>query len=105
MPDRHGSLLGCAPLGTAVSGIQPHGQTDGSEVRHPLPFERQARQEPDAADAAAICEAVTRPNMRFVPVKGKSISKSSSLWVTTVPGKVLRRRAYRYLQPAAWSDL
>ena len=22
----------------------------------------------DAADAAAICEAVTRPNMRFVPV-------------------------------------
>lgn len=23
----------------------------------------------DAADAAAICEAVTRPNMRFVPVK------------------------------------
>ena len=24
----------------------------------------------DAADAAAICEAVTRPAMRFVPVKG-----------------------------------
>jgi transposase len=23
----------------------------------------------DAADAEAICEAVTRPNMRFVPVK------------------------------------
>lgn len=23
----------------------------------------------DAADADAICEAVTRPNMRFVPVK------------------------------------
>ncbi len=23
----------------------------------------------DAADAAAICEAVQRPNMRFVPVK------------------------------------
>jgi transposase len=23
----------------------------------------------DAADAAAICEAVTRPQMRFVPVK------------------------------------
>jgi transposase len=23
----------------------------------------------DANDAAAICEAVTRPNMRFVPVK------------------------------------
>lgn len=23
----------------------------------------------DAVDAAAICEAVTRPNMRFVPIK------------------------------------
>lgn len=23
----------------------------------------------DAADAAAICEAVARPNMRFVPIK------------------------------------
>jgi len=27
------------------------------------------RQKSDAADAEAICEAVTRPNMRFVPVK------------------------------------
>jgi transposase len=29
------------------------------------------RQKNDAADAAAICEAVTRPSMRFVPVKSK----------------------------------
>jgi transposase len=28
------------------------------------------RQKNDAADAEAICEAVTRPNMRFVPLKG-----------------------------------
>src|SRR5258707_695896 len=27
------------------------------------------RSKTDAADAAAICEAVTRPSMRFVPVK------------------------------------
>jgi transposase len=27
------------------------------------------RQKNDAADAKAICEAVTRPNMRFVPTK------------------------------------
>ena len=27
------------------------------------------RQKNDAADAEAICEAVTRPNMRFVPIK------------------------------------
>ena len=33
----------------------------------------------DAADAAAICEAVTRPNMRFVPVK--SIEQQSRLFV------------------------
>lgn len=25
----------------------------------------------DAADAAAICEAVARPNMRFVPIKNE----------------------------------
>jgi len=29
------------------------------------------RQKNDAADAAAICEAVTRPSMRFVPVKNE----------------------------------
>jgi transposase len=33
----------------------------------------------DAADAAAICEAVTRPNMRFVPVK--SVEQQSRLMV------------------------
>src|SRR6185369_7807302 len=33
----------------------------------------------DAADAAAICEAVTRPNMRFVPPK--SIEQQSQLLV------------------------
>ena len=33
----------------------------------------------DAADAAAICEAVTRPNMRFVPVK--DIEQQSRLFV------------------------
>src|SRR6266700_8442919 len=29
------------------------------------------RSKTDAADAAAICEAVTRPTMRFVPVKSR----------------------------------
>lgn len=37
------------------------------------------RSKNDAADAAAICEAVTRPNMRFVPVK--SIEQQSRLFV------------------------
>jgi transposase len=30
------------------------------------------RQKNDAADAEAICEAVTRPNMRFVPIKSEA---------------------------------
>jgi transposase len=30
------------------------------------------RQQNDAADAAAICEAVSRPSMRFVPVKSEA---------------------------------
>ncbi|MCW5649008.1 MAG: IS110 family transposase [Ramlibacter sp.] len=46
----------------------------------------------DAADAAAICEAVTRPNMRFVPVK--SIEQQSQLLVhRTRQGFVAQRTA------------
>ncbi|MBV1696640.1 MAG: IS110 family transposase [Hyphomicrobiales bacterium] len=37
------------------------------------------RQKNDAADAAAICEAVTRPSMRFVPVK--TVEQQASLAV------------------------
>lgn len=34
------------------------------------PYQRSGKRgKNDANDAAAICEAVTRPNMRFVPVK------------------------------------
>jgi transposase len=36
------------------------------------------RQKNDAADAEAICEAVTRPNMRFVPVKTPNSRRSFS---------------------------
>src|SRR6202023_1454699 len=45
-------------LGHAVKLIPP------SYVK---PYVRRGKN--DAADAEAICEAVTRPNMRFVPVK------------------------------------
>ena len=30
------------------------------------------RQKNDAVDAEAICEAVTRPNMRFVPIRASA---------------------------------
>jgi transposase len=48
--------------------------TSGHDVRlippaYIKPYLR--RQKNDAADAAAICEAVTRPSMRFVPVKNE----------------------------------
>ncbi len=44
----------------------------------------------DAADAMAICEAVTRPNMRFVPIK--TIEQQSRLFV---------HRAHQgYVEPA-----
>ena len=46
----------------------------GHEVRlMPPPYVKPyvRRQKNDAADAAAICEAVGRPSMRFVPVKGE----------------------------------
>jgi transposase len=48
-------------------------QQFGHEVRlippaYVKPYARRGAKN-DAADAAAICEAVTRPNMRFVPIK------------------------------------
>lgn len=38
------------------------------------------RQKNDMADAEAICEAVTRPTMRFVPVKSPSQTPSVAIW-------------------------
>ena len=44
----------------------------------------------DAADAAAICEAVTRPNMRFVPVKEEH---QQIILTCTAPDKALSKNA------------
>ena len=40
------------------------------------------RSKNDAADAAAICEAVTRPSMRFVPIKS---ADQQLLWLRSIP--------------------
>ena len=44
----------------------------------------------DAADAAAICEAVTRPSMRFVPVK--SVGQQSALMLHRTRDLLIRQR-------------
>ena len=65
----------------------------GHEVRlvppaHVKPFVR--RQENDAADAEAICEAGQRPNMRFVAVKNEE--KQGAASVCRVRKLLIRQR-------------
>lgn len=43
------------------------------------PYRKNSRIKNDAADAAAICEAVGRPNMRFVPIK--TVEQQSLLFI------------------------
>lgn len=43
------------------------------------PYRKNLRIKNDAADAAAICEAVARPNMRFVPIK--TVEQQSQLFI------------------------
>ena len=65
-------LVGLEACGSAHYWARELGAL-GHEVRlmapcHVKPYVKRGRKN-DAADAAAICEAVTRPQMRFVPVK------------------------------------
>lgn len=65
MFDRHEGMQQCTSLGKEVQGL-------GHTVRLMAPqFVKPyvKTNKNDAADAEAICEAVTRPNMRFVPIK------------------------------------
>lgn len=56
-----------APLGTPVAVVWPR-----SEVDPPQYLKADIKPgKKDAADAEAFCEAVTRPSMRFVPVKSE----------------------------------
>ncbi len=48
------------------------------------------RNKNDAADAAAICEAVKRPSMRFVPVK--TIEQQSALLMHRTRDLLIRQR-------------
>jgi transposase len=48
----------------------------------------------DAADAQAICEAVRRPHMRFVPVKDESQQAMQCLHVSD---RVLSKRKQQHI--------
>jgi len=65
VPDWHGSLWHREPLGARTDRARSHGASD--PPAYAKSYVR--RNKNDAADAAAICEAVSRPSMRFVPIK------------------------------------
>ena len=63
-------LWGSRPADRRITGREPFRLGHEARMMPPAyvkPYIR--RQKNDAADAAAICEAVTRPSMRFVAVR------------------------------------
>ena len=90
------SLRPCR-VGTEASGSSHHWgrelQSLGHDVRllhaaYVKPYVK--RQKNDAADAAAICEAVTRPSMRFVKIR--SVASQSVLVQHKVREKMIKQR-------------
>jgi transposase len=61
-----GGLWGGASLGAHSQWPWSHGEADCPEAVKP--FVKKGKKN-DAADAAAICEAASRPDVKFVPVK------------------------------------
>ena len=57
-----------ALLGEAGTQARTRGAADAAGLREGL----LKRNKTDAHDAAAICEAVARPTMRFVPIKSEA---------------------------------
>jgi hypothetical protein len=86
MCNRDGGVLECSPLARELSRL-------GHLVRlippqYVKPYVK--RNKTDAADAEAICEAVGRPNMRFVPIK--TIEQQSILALHRVRALLVRQR-------------
>jgi hypothetical protein len=65
MPDRAGSQWERSLLGSCADRLWPYGEAHGATVCEAVLKSNKN----DANDAEAICEAVTRSNMRFVPQK------------------------------------
>ncbi len=79
LPDRHGGQLQRPPLGPASSW--PWGPDARISATHLVaPYRLQGKTgKNDANDAAAICEAASRPTMRFVSIK--TVAQQSMLCV------------------------
>jgi transposase len=91
------SKLAPALVGLEACGSAHHWAREiaklGHEVRLMPPAYVKAyvrRQKNDRADAAAICEAVQRPSMRFVPVK--SVEQQAALMVHSARDLLIRQR-------------
>lgn len=67
MPDRNRGLRDRIPVGSGSHGAGSRGSSDASVVRQAI----RERQKNDATDAETICEALTRPTIRFVPAKSE----------------------------------
>src|SRR5215471_7343698 len=84
--DRHRSLWGGALLGARTHGAGARGAAAATSIREAL----RAAGQNDAADASAICEAMSRPRMRFVPVK--SADQQGALMLVGVRDQLVARR-------------
>ncbi len=62
--DQDGSLRQRTLLGTKAWCNGTYGQANGAAIRQAVRKDKQN----DVADAEAVCAAVTRPDMRFVPI-------------------------------------
>jgi transposase len=67
LADRHGGVRLGALLGARGAALRARGAADAAYVKAYV-----KRNKTDALDAEAISEAVGRPTMRFVPVKGEA---------------------------------
>lgn len=86
------ALVGLEACGSAHHWAREIGKL-GHEVRLMPPAYVKAyvrRQKNDRADAAAICEAVQRPSMRFVPIK--SVESQAALMVHAARNLLIRQR-------------
>src|SRR6188472_4145297 len=91
------SKIPACPVGMEACGTAHHWAREVSKLGHIVRLMPPSyvkgyvkRSKNDAADAAAICEAVTRPSMRFVPVKTEE--QQSALTMHRVRELLVRQR-------------